>query len=172
MISVTSFSLEDFFSCVHSIDNPGAFQQEGDRRHKYQIVADSKNQDKGTTATDIVIFRYADVLMMKAECLLRTSTSHDEEAAALVTEVRKRSFGSLAKATRTAADLRGGSVYAYGHEEYTTADEAGYNDWSNKVSTYEGGADIELGGLLDDLGWEFCCFGGICGNGSFLWKIC
>ena len=63
----------------------------------------------------------------------------------------------MAKATRTAADLRGGSVYAYGHEEYTTADEAGYNDWSNKVSTYEGGADIELGGLLDDLGWEFCC---------------
>ena len=53
--------------------------------------------------------------------------------------------------------VRGGSVYAYGHEEYTTADEAGYNDWSNKISTYEGGADIELGGLLDDLGWEFCC---------------
>lgn len=142
---------------VHSIDNPGAFQQEGYRLHKYQIVADNKNQDKGTTATDIVIFRYADVLMMKAECLLRLGTENDDEAAKLVTSVRERSFGSLAKATRTAADLRGGSVYAYGHEEYTTADEAGYNDWSNKISTYEGGADIELGGLLDDLGWEFCC---------------
>lgn len=114
---------------VHSIDNPGAFQQEGYRLHKYQIVADSKNQDKGTTATDIVIFRYADVLMMKAECLLRLGTGDDGLAAELVTRVRKRSFGSLAKATRTAADLRGGSVYAYGHEEYTTADEAGYNDW-------------------------------------------
>jgi len=141
---------------VHSIDNPGAFQQEGYRLHKYEIVADSKNRNKGTTATDIVIFRYADVLMIKAECLLRLSTANDDEAAQLVSEVRKRSFSSANKATRTAADLRGASVYAYGHEEYTTSDENGYNDWSNKVSTTEGGADIELGGLLDDLGWEFC----------------
>ena len=141
---------------VHSIDNPGAFQQEGYRLHKYEIVADSKNRNKGTTATDIVIFRYADVLMIKAECLLRLSTANDDEAAQLVSEVRKRNFASANKATRTAADLRGASVYAYGHEEYTTSDENGYNDWSNKISTNEGGADIELGGLLDDLGWEFC----------------
>ena len=144
---------------VHSIDNPGAFQQEGYRLHKYEIVADSKSTDKGTTATDIVIFRYADVLMMKAECYLRLNNGHDAEAAQLVTQVRERSFraNNLSKASRTADDLRGGSVYAYGHEEYTTSDEGGYNDWSNKISTNEGGADIELGGLLDDLGWEFAC---------------
>lgn len=140
---------------VHSIDAPGAFQQEGYRLHKYKIVADSKNTDKGTVATDIVIFRYADVLMMKAECLLRLNKG-DNEAAQLVTEVRTRSFKTAASAARTAAQLRGASVYEYGHEEYTTASEDGFNDWSNKVSTSEGGADIILGGLLDDLGWEFC----------------
>ena len=79
----------------------------------------------------------------------------DEQTAAdLVTEVRKRSFESLAEATRTVADLKGGSVYAYGHSEY---EPIAYNDWSNYISTYEGGDDIELGGLFDDLGWEFAC---------------
>ena len=43
--------------------------------------------------------------------------------------------------------------------EYTVPEDAttGYTDWSNHITTFEGGADIELGGLLDDLGWEFCC---------------
>jgi len=140
---------------VHSIDNPGAYQQEGYRLHKYEIIGGT---DDGTTADDVAIFRYTDVLMMKAECLLRLGRNKDE-AASLVTQVRARSFDSTAKATRTVADLEGGSVYAYGHDEYTVAEDApaGYNDWSNHITTYEGGADIELGGLLDDLGWEFCC---------------
>ena len=57
------------------------------------------------------------------------------------------------------ADLEGGSVYAYGHDEYTVPEgsTSGYNDWSTHITTFEGGSDIELGGLLDDLGWEFCC---------------
>ena len=140
---------------VHSIDKPGAYQQEGYRLHKYEIVAGT---DDGTTSDDVAIFRYADVLMMKAECLLRLGRDKDQ-AASLVTQVRQRSFSSSAKATRTVAQLEGGSVYAYGHEEYQLPDDAtaGYLDWSNPVTTYEGGADIELGGLLDDLGWEFCC---------------
>ncbi|ADE83671.1 membrane protein [Xylanibacter ruminicola] len=140
---------------VHSIDKPGAYQQEGYRLHKYEIIGGT---DDGTTADDVAIFRYTDVLMMKAECLLRLGRNKDE-AASLVTQVRARSFDSTAKATRTVADLEGGSVYAYGHDEYTVAEDApaGYNDWSNHITTYEGGADIELGGLLDDLGWEFCC---------------
>lgn len=141
---------------VHSIDNPGAYQQEGYRLHKYEIVGGT---DDGTTSDDFPVFRYADVLMMKAECLLRLGRDK-ETAAQLVTQVRQRSFGAnVAKATRTVADLEGGSVYAYGHEEYTVAQDspAGYTDWSNPIMTHEGGADIELGGLLDDLGWEFCC---------------
>ena len=132
----------------HSIDNPGAFQQEGARLHKFYIIP---GENQGTTATDIVVFRYADVLMMKAECLLRLGRD-EATAAELVTQVRNRAFSSASKATRTAADLKGGSVYGYGHDEYT--DET-YNSWSSHITTYEGGSDIELGGLLDDLGWEF-----------------
>ena len=141
---------------VHSIDNPGAYQQEGYRLHKYEIIGGTND---GTTADAVTIFRYADALMMKAECLLRLGRDK-ETAAQLVTQVRQRSFGSnVAKATRTVADLEGGSVYQYGHDEYTVSEgsTAGYTDWSNHITTYEGGADIELGGLLDDLGWEFCC---------------
>ena len=141
---------------VHSIDNPGAYQQEGYRLHKYEIIGGTND---GTTADDVAIFRYTDVLMMKAECLLRLGRDKDQ-AAQLVTQVRQRSFpNNPEKATRTVADLEGGSVYAYGHDEYTVPEgsTAGFNDWSNHITTYEGGADIELGGLLDDLGWEFCC---------------
>lgn len=133
---------------VHSIDNPGAYQQEGYRIHKYEIPG---GNNQGTTATDIAMFRYTDVLMMKAECLLRLG--RDEQTAAdLVTQVRQRAFDNATKAKRTVADLKGGSKYAYGHNEYTSV---GFNDWGTHVTTYEGGEDIELGGLLDDLGWEF-----------------
>ena len=69
-------------------------------------------------------------------------------------QVRQRAFASTAKATRTAADLKGGSVYDYGHREYTCEGFANWDPASFK-STSEGGADIILGGLLDDLAWEF-----------------
>lgn len=142
---------------VHSIDAPGAFQQEGARLHKYEIVAGT---DKGTTPDDFPVFRYADALMIKAECLLRLGRDK-ETAAQIVTDIRKRSFpNAIAKATRTVADLEGASVYAYGHEEYNgTPDKDGNvkcTDWSGLKTTHEGGSDIEFGGLLDDLGWEFC----------------
>lgn len=134
---------------VHSIDNPGAYQQEGYRFVKSQI----SGGDKGTYGNDVAFFRYADALFMKAECLLRLG--RDEQTAAdLVTSVRQRSFASSDKATRTVAQLKGGSVYKYGHQEYTSE---GYANWdpASYISTNEGGDDIILGGLLDDLAWEF-----------------
>lgn len=134
---------------VHSIDNPGAYQQEGYRIHKYEIPG---GNNQGTTATDVAVFRYTDVLMMKAECLLRLNRDK-ETAASIVTEIRQRAFDNPTKAKRTVADLEGGSRYAYGHNEYTSE---GCNDWGTHITTYEGGADIVLGGLFDDLGWEFC----------------
>ncbi|UGU14888.1 RagB/SusD family nutrient uptake outer membrane protein [Sinomicrobium kalidii] len=86
-------------------------------------------------------FRYADVLMMKAECLLRTGRA--DEAAALVTRVRARSFrDNPEKAEVTAAELMQGSSYDYGHRDV-------------HQSTSEGGADIQYGRFLDELGYEF-----------------
>jgi hypothetical protein len=92
-------------------------------------------------SNDWPLFRYADIKMMKAECLLRTGKS--DEAATLVTEVRAREFkANPAKATVTGAQLLGGSVYDYGLRNHLT-------------TTHEGGADIQYGRFLDELGWEF-----------------
>ena len=86
-------------------------------------------------------FRYADVLMMKAESLMRQGKSGAGE---LVTQVRMRAFpNDPAKAVVTDEQLKGGSCYDYGRrDEYATSSE--------------GGADIKYGRFLDELGWEFC----------------
>ncbi|WP_442592194.1 RagB/SusD family nutrient uptake outer membrane protein [Pedobacter sp. AW31-3R] len=92
-------------------------------------------------SNDFPLLRYADVLMMKAECLLRTGDAAG--AAALVTQVRQRSFtNNPQKATVTAAQLVQGSVYSYGLRNHIR-------------STQEGGSDIVYGRFLDELGWEF-----------------
>ncbi len=92
-------------------------------------------------SNDCPFFRLTDVLMMKAECLLRTGKASD--AAAIVTSVRMRSFpGNAAKATVTGAQLQQGSVYDYGRRDY-------------KVTTHQGGGNIQYGRFLDELGWEF-----------------
>ncbi len=135
---------------VHSIDNPGAYMLEGYRFKKYEITPDSY----GTYGTDICFFRLADAMFIKAECLLRIGRDK-QTAADLITEVRKRAFRDHPeKAVRTIADLEAGSVYDYGHREYTSRGATNY-DPNSYVATYEGGDDIELGGLLDDLAWEF-----------------
>jgi hypothetical protein len=92
-------------------------------------------------SNDFPLFRYADVLMMKAECLLRTGDANG--AAALVTQVRQRDFTTNpAKATVTGAQLQAGSVYDYGLRNHIN-------------TSHEGGADIQYGRFLDELGWEF-----------------
>lgn len=142
----------DYTYNMRSIDNPGCYPMEGYRMVKYEII----EGDWGTAYDDVAFFRYADVLMMKAECLLRLGGYNGEteqDAADLVTQVRQRNFNSTdpSKAVRTVAELKGPSVYAYGHSE-NTAQQDQPDNW---VTTTEGGNDIELGGLLDDLAWEF-----------------
>lgn len=132
---------------VHSINNPGAYKMEGARFWKKEIVS---GRD-GTYGDDVCFYRLADAMFIKAECLLRLG--RDKQIAAdLISEVRKRSFpDNPAKAVRTIADLEGSSLYDYGYRE-TQLDGNGQDV---QVFTYEGGDDIELGGLLDDLAWEF-----------------
>ncbi len=134
---------------VHSIDNPGAYMLEGYRFIKNEIVPGPD----GTYGDDIPFFRLADAMFIKAECLLRLGRNQ-EEAAALITEVRERSFENSEDAVRTVADLTGGSIYDYGHREWTSEGATNF-DPASLVATYEGGDDIEFGGLLDDLAWEF-----------------
>ena len=135
---------------LHSIDNPGCYPFESYRLVKYEILSG----DYGTYYDDVPFFRLADTYMMKAECLLRLGGYNGEtedDAAALVTAVRERNFDDASDAVVTAAKLKGGSVYAYGHRE-----NQGKQDEDDVwVITTEGGDDIELGGMLDELAWEF-----------------
>ena len=93
-------------------------------------------------SNDVPFFRYADVLMMKAECLLRNGDAG--QAANLVTQVRMRDFpDNPEKATVTGAQLMQGSRYDYGVTDV------------NMTQTDQGGGDIKYGRFLDELGWEF-----------------
>jgi hypothetical protein len=109
----------------------------GYRFGKFEIAVGSSN----ILNNDYPLFRYTDVMMMKAECLLRTGKA--DEAAAIVSNIRARAFKTNpAKATVTGADLAKGSVYDYGLRNY-------------KKTTQQGGDDIVFGRFLDELGWEF-----------------
>lgn len=122
---------------VPSIDS--TTEMSGYREGKYEY----KQGLQFNMSNDVPLFRYSDVLMMKAECLLQTGKA--DQAATIVTEVRQRSFkDNPSKAVVTGADLMKGSVYKYGLKD------SKYNLFSN-----EGGADIQYGRFLDELGWEF-----------------
>ncbi|QCR22280.1 RagB/SusD family nutrient uptake outer membrane protein [Pontibacter sp. SGAir0037] len=111
----------------------------GYRIGKYKI----KPNATGALDNDYPMFRYADVLMMKAESLLRTGKAG--EAAELVTQVRQRAFKTNpAKAVVTGAELMEGSRYNYG-----------YQAEDGSITEQQGGADIQYGRFLDELGWEF-----------------
>ena len=133
---------------LHSIDNPGCYPFESYRLIKYEILSG----DYGTSYDDVPYYRLADAYLMKAECLLRLGKD-EATAADLVSKVRARCFDDESKATVTASYLKGGSKYNYGHRE--NQGKQGEDDvW---VITEEGGADIEFGGLLDELAREFVC---------------
>ena len=116
----------------------GTARNEGYRIGKYEI----KQGMKSSSSVDFPIFRFAEVKMMKAECMLRTGRA--SEAASTVSEVRARAFKSNpAKAVVTGQALLGNSKYKYGN-----ADESG-------IVTGDNGVAIVYGGFLDELGWEF-----------------
>ncbi len=71
---------------ITSLDNPGAAPNEGARDQKFFPVTPSSS---GGASNDFPIYRYADILLMKAECLLR-SGGDVTLAANLVTQVRQR----------------------------------------------------------------------------------
>lgn len=109
----------------------------GFRLGKFEIKQNANVQ----LSNDWPLFRYADILMMKAECLMRDGKA--AAAAGLVTEVRRRNFTDHPeKAIVTAADLVKGSVYNYGLRNHLN-------------QTIEGGDNVQYGRFLDELGWEF-----------------
>ncbi len=71
---------------ITSLDNPGAEPNQGARNQKFYPVTPSSS---GGASNDFPIYRYADILLMKAECLVRSS-GDAAAASALVTKVRTR----------------------------------------------------------------------------------
>lgn len=123
---------------INSVPSIDASQEiHGYRFGKFEIAMGTSN----ILSNDFPLFRYADILMMKAECLLRSNKA--DEAAQIVTQIRQRAFlANPVKAVVTGAQLLAGSTYDYGRRDtYQT--------------TNEGGADIQYGRFLDELAWEF-----------------
>ena len=125
----------NYINVVPSID--ASEEIHGYRFGKFEIASGSNN----ILSNDFPLFRYTDILMMKAECLLRTGQA--DAAATIVTQVRQRAFATNpALAVVTGTQLQGGSSYDYGLRD-------------TNATTHEGGANIQYGRFLDELAWEF-----------------
>lgn len=109
----------------------------GYRVNKYEIAPKSQ----WSCDTDIPLFRYSEVLLMKAECLLRTN---QPGAGALVTQVRERAFkADPSKAVVTDDELKMNSAYQWGYVENFRIVDPGNQDV------------IAFGRLFDERNWEF-----------------
>tara|TARA_R110000868_G_scaffold87807_1_gene245191 strand:- start:1003 stop:2607 length:1605 start_codon:yes stop_codon:yes gene_type:complete len=111
---------------------------QGFRCGKYEIEAGATS----SLNNDFPFLRYTDVLMMKAESLLRTGES--DAAAQIVTNVRARSFDNAANALVSGDDLEGDTTVAYG----TLSEDGTIDDLGDQ-------SPVEYGRFLDELGWEF-----------------
>lgn len=118
---------------------------------KYEIYAGMT----GSSDVDYPILRYAEVLMTRAEALLRTG--QPDQAAALVTQVRQRAFAETdpSKAVVAGAELLEGSSYNYGWYDEDGVVKTG----PGGAPVTNGGADVQYGRFLDELGWEFAAEG-------------
>ena len=117
---------------------------EGYRMKKFEVLPGTESM-----GTDFPVFRYSEILMMKAECLLRLGQSG---AGQFVTQVRERAFKSNpAKATVTDAQLKENSCYQY----YYYADDYALSKTANRKYGSHDKDKVEFGRLYDEYGWEF-----------------
>ncbi len=149
-------------------------EMHGYRVGKYEIIPGTK----WILSNDVPVFRYAAILLAKAESLLR---SGKPGAGALVTQVRSRAFDNQADAEVTDAELAQDSKYRYGYykkdygydvaiwlesgksddakrpygvpdEVYAAAADASVADYFNESAADL--MDVEFGRMLDEWGWE------------------
>lgn len=131
----------DFVKNIPGINSNETGFNNGYTIDKYEIYSGMTS----SSDVDVPIYRYANVLMMKAEAQLRTGNASG--AADLVTQVRERSFDDTdpSKAEVTGSKLQEGSSYKYGI----------WDGENQEVVEVQGGEDIQYGRFLDELGWEF-----------------
>ena len=92
---------------------PGAFRQAGARIAKFEY----EQGFRSSLNNDFPIFRYADALLMKAECLMRTKGEANGDALSLINQVRGRARATeLSSATfESLLAERGRELFAEGH---------------------------------------------------------
>ncbi|HZL08706.1 MAG TPA: RagB/SusD family nutrient uptake outer membrane protein [Prolixibacteraceae bacterium] len=85
---------------ITNLDNPGADRDAGARDIKFWPVAPMSS---GGASNDFPIYRYADILLMKAECLVRTNKASD--AKTFIDQVRTRAGLSGLASNPTLTDI-------------------------------------------------------------------
>jgi hypothetical protein len=85
---------------VASLDNPGAAPQAGVRNTKFYPVTP---MDGGGASNDFPIYRYADILLMKAECNVRLG--NPTAAKPLIDQIRQRAGLGILAANPTLDDI-------------------------------------------------------------------
>lgn len=114
-----------------------AMECDGYRMNKYEVPVGSHS----SLDTDFPVFRYSEVLLMKAECLLRLGKPG---AGQLVTEVRQRNFKkNPSHAIVTDEMLKQNTSYNWGYVKDYKIVETGDN------------TPVKFGRMYDELGWEF-----------------
>jgi len=132
------FTYDNWLPGIGSPYTSNTTMYNGFRIGKYEIAVGAR----GSLSNDFAVFRYAEVLMNKAEALLRLGQA--DAAAALVTQVRERAFrANPAYAVVTGAQLLEDSGFNFGWYQYGV------------VTRPDPDVDIMFGRFLDELGWEF-----------------
>lgn len=103
------------------------------------------NQTTWNWGNDFSFYRYAETLMIKAECLLRLGRD-EQQAADIVSSIRARVYDDPAKAKVTVDYLKGDTNIKYGTL-----------DWDNNIDVPGDQTPVYLGGLYDEYGFEFAC---------------
>ncbi|MFI8379117.1 RagB/SusD family nutrient uptake outer membrane protein [Leeuwenhoekiella sp. NPDC079379] len=129
----TLFTLVNFMPSIYFCEF-----EEGLRCHKYDIAPGSNSR----LSNDFPMFRYTDVLMMKAETLLRTNRA--DEAALIVSNIRSRAFDNAEDAIVTGAELIGDTTVEYG----VLGEDGSVTDAGDTTP-------VIYGRFLDELAWEF-----------------
>lgn len=83
---------------ISNLDNPGAAPNEGARDQKFWPAAPANS---GGASNDFPIYRYADIMLMKAECLVRTGDAGSAKPLVDAIRVRAGLTGLAANPTLT-----------------------------------------------------------------------
>ena len=112
----------------------------GARMKKYAIDPNA-NKDGQQSNNDIVLFRYADVMLMKAEALLRNN-AHDPQALAIVNTVRER-VGAAPRATLTLHDILDERMIELAWEGWRRNDMIRFGTFNKPYSHHYGAAETD-----------------------------